>query len=670
VIFFIRRPELVRALLGAMLCLVIFMPVHAADDKQAADLPIDDVMQKVNAEQDEELYHQLTPWFQKSISFAEFGHVLRSVRARSGKLLTWKEQSSKGATRVYQVQGEKGSSIVTIAVGNEGRISGLRFTPVSSWSDLLSLRIFLILLSPTVIRLLMDRRRVRDTGKIRQSVCALFGAVVCPIVFMPMTPTFARIVALAVLGAACTLIVGNHEALELRLSRKKLQIVWTLFGAVFGLVVGLVMPPTLPTIDLVAIRQEVVNFFSDPVGSETPIGDIIAKTAFGAASALFFGNCTSFASWLGTGSLRGLGGRRAYPDYNGAARSDGRSGAWLAALVSDLRKRKKLVGLAARVMADGQLVACAAVGERQRGSGVSIELGDRWHVGSVTKSITATMIARLIESGKMQWSDSVGQRFPDAALHGSWKAVTLQQLLTHTAGAPANFSLPVRIKRPALGPECTCARRQAVIDVMASKPKYPPGARFAYSNVGYTIAGAMAETVTGVSWEDLVKREVFEPLELTAAGFGPPKSLSQTLDQPRGHRGMLAWKRSASDQEDNTPIMGPAGAIHMTLDDLSTYVTEHLRGELGTGKLLATETFKRLHSPELDDYACGWLKKAPTNQIPHITYWHNGSNTMWYALVVFIPNKNMTVAVTANDGDIVRAESAAWAVVEASANQF
>lgn len=208
------------------------------------------------------------------------------------------------------------------------------------------------------------------------------------------------------------------------------------------------------------------------------------------------------------------------------------------------------------------------------------------------------------------------------------------------------------------------------MNVIARKPKHRPGKKYAYSNVGYTIAGAMAETVTGVSWEDLVKREVFEPLKLTGAGFGPPKSPSQTLDQPRGHRGIYGWKTSASDEEDNTSIMGPAGTVHMTLSDLCTYAAEHLRGELGTGKLLATETYKRLHTPELGDYACGWVKKEPTDKIPHRLYWHNGSNTMWYALALFIPGKNLTVAVTANDGDIVRAEFAAWAVVDASANQF
>jgi CubicO group peptidase (beta-lactamase class C family) len=359
-----------------------------------------------------------------------------------------------------------------------------------------------------------------------------------------------------------------------------------------------------------------------------------------------------------------------HSSYDGDPRSDGPGGASLADLITGLRKENKLVGLAAIVMVDGKIMASAAHGERKIRSGVPIELGDRWHLGSITKSITATMIARLVESGQMKWTDTIGERFSEASIHADWKPVTLQQLLTHTSGAPANFAFGVRLKKPALGPECTRERRQAVIDVMAEKPAQPPGEKFAYSNVGYAIAGAMAESATGVSWEDLVKREVFEPLELKDAGFGPPKSPSKTLDQPRGHHGKSGWKTSANDDEDNTPIIGPAGTIHMTLGNLCQYATEHLRGELGAGKLLAAETYKRLHTPKLHEYACGWVVKQPTDEIPDTVYWHNGSNTMWYALVVFIPGKNMVVAVTANDGDIKAAESAAWKVVNASANQF
>jgi len=375
------------------------------------------------------------------------------------------------------------------------------------------------------------------------------------------------------------------------------------------------------------------------------------------------------ALFLAALAFLALEGEVFHSSFDGDPRSDGPGGASLADLVTELRKEHKLVGLAAMVMVDGKVMSSAADGERKIHSGVPIELGDRWHLGSITKSVTATMIARLVESGQMKWTDTIGERFPDASIHEDWKPVTLQQLLTHTSGAPANFSLGVMLKKPALGPECTRERRKAVMNVIAEKPAHRPGEKFAYSNVGYTIAGAMAESATGVSWEDLVKREVFEPLELKDAGFGPPKSPSKTLDQPRGHRVMYGRKASASDDDDNTPIMGPAGTIHMTLGNLCKYATEHLRGELGAGELLAAETFKRLHTPKLHDYASGWVVKQPTDEIPYTVYWHNGSNTMWYALVVFIPGKNMVVAVTSNDGDIKAAESAAWKVVNACANQ-
>ena len=351
----------------------------------------------------------------------------------------------------------------------------------------------------------------------------------------------------------------------------------------------------------------------------------------------------------------------------GPPRSSGPGGDSLASLITDLRKENELVGLAAMVMVGGQVEAAAADGERKQGSGVPIEIGDRWHLGSITKSITATMIARLVESGRMQWSDSIGEAFPDASIHEDWKPVTLKELLTHTAGAPANFSVVVALQEPAPGPERTRARREAVLKVLGKKPEFRPGEKFAYSNVGYTIAGAMAEKATGKAWEDLVKREVFEPLELTGAGFGPPESPDKTVDQPRGHKVLLGRKIAMDDEADNTPIIGPAGTIHMTLGDLCTYATEHLRGERGAGRLLSAETYKLLHTPGLGRYAFGWVIKEPGADIPHTVSWHNGSNTMWYALVAFIPDRNMVVAVTSNDGGRSKAEAAAWQIVEAQA---
>jgi CubicO group peptidase (beta-lactamase class C family) len=363
--------------------------------------------------------------------------------------------------------------------------------------------------------------------------------------------------------------------------------------------------------------------------------------------------------------------RQLISNYAGAPRSSGPAGDWLAKLIVDQRKEKHLVGLAAMVTVDGNVEAAAAYGERKVGSGASVEAGDRWHLGGISKSVTATMLARLVEAGKMKWTDTVGAAFPEDSVHEDWKSVTLQQLLTDTAGAPANFSLGVRRQHPALGPECTEARREAVADVLAEEPAYPPGKEYLYSSVGYTIAAAMAEQATGARWEELVKQEVFEPLCLADSGFGPPKSGDETLEQPRGHRVRLGGKAAAEDTEDNTSIIGPAATIHMSLPDLCTYAAEHLRGDLGEGKLLSAETYQLLHDRDFGPYSSGWIRRLEGDEDRrYAMYWHNGSNTMWYAFVTFIPEKKMVVAIASNDGDLDQAEAAAWEIVEASVKEF
>ncbi|GMW02165.1 MAG: hypothetical protein AMXMBFR84_33010 [Candidatus Hydrogenedentota bacterium] len=335
-----------------------------------------------------------------------------------------------------------------------------------------------------------------------------------------------------------------------------------------------------------------------------------------------------------------------------------------------LRDEKNLVGLAAMVMIDGRVIASAADGQRKARSGVPIEITDQWHLGSITKSITATMIARLIESGKMQWTDTIGTYFPEASVNEEWKSATLRHLLTHTSGAPANFPRGTQLQNPAPGAERVDARRETVLKLLAHKPDHTPGTHHAYSNAGYTIAGAMAEAAAGQPWEDLVTREVFEPLNLTSAGFGPPKSKDKPIEQPQGHNGIMGLKIGVGEDADNTPIIGPAGTAHMSLQDLCTYATEHMRGELGEGTILNADSYQRLHTPELDDYACGWVKDEGGARLRHTVYWHNGSNTMWYALVAFVPEKKMVVAVTSNDGDINSAEEAAWDIVNACGHQI
>lgn len=340
-------------------------------------------------------------------------------------------------------------------------------------------------------------------------------------------------------------------------------------------------------------------------------------------------------------------------------------------LVPKIRADKKLIGLGAMIMVDGKVIASAVSGERMRGGGVGLEVGDRWHLGSITKSMTATMIARLVEKQEIKWTTTVGECFGESIqMHADCRGITLEQLLTHTSGTPPNFPIVTQFQRPAEGKERVNARKTAVAAVLKKKPSSQPGKSFVYSNVGFTVAAAMVEEKTGKSWEDLIRQELFVPLSLTHAGFGPPKDGEKKLDQPRGHQKIGPFKRVAGQGDDNTPIMGPAGSVHMTLADLCAYGNEHLAGEHGKGKLLKAETYKQLHTPRKQNYAFGWLVPKENGVTDQRLIWHNGSNTMWYALLVLLPDRNAVVSVTSNDGDLKSAEDAAFQIVKEFANML
>lgn len=161
-----------------------------------------------------------------------------------------------------------------------------------------------------------------------------------------------------------------------------------------------------------------------------------------------------------------------------------------------LRSDAGLTGVAAAVMTDGVFEGVAVDGERQRGAGIEVAVDDRWHAGSIAKSMTATLMAVLEREGRLSFDTALPELLPGIEMAGSWRPCTLRHLLTHTAGAPANFPGKVLKAWPDTAEELVAARRRFIAEILAEGPESPCGERFAYSNVGYTIAGHIAETIT------------------------------------------------------------------------------------------------------------------------------------------------------------------------------
>ena len=101
---------------------------------------------------------------------------------------------------------------------------------------------------------------------------------------------------------------------------------------------------------------------------------------------------------------------------------------------------------------------------------------------------------------------------------------------------------------------------------------------------------------------------------------------------------------------DNLPVMGPAGTVHMSLEDWGKFVTEHLKGRRGKSEYLSQATFARLHTAIKGDYAMGWIT-ARRPWAGGIALNHTGDNTMNYANVWVAPEKGFAVLVATNQSE-------------------
>ena len=329
--------------------------------------------------------------------------------------------------------------------------------------------------------------------------------------------------------------------------------------------------------------------------------------------------------------------------------------------VAELRDDAGLTAVAVAVTIDGDLAGAAVSGERRRDSGVPVTVGDRWHMGSITKSMTATLLAVLEEDGLLSADDALTALLPDVEMAAGRSACTPAHLMTHTAGVAANFPAEAQDVWPETAEELVAERRRFVATALAGEPRSPCGERFLYSNVGYTVAGHIAETVAREPYETLLRNRVFAPLALTSAGFGAPKG-EHPGQQPVGHFVLPNGTRVPFDpferRADNTPLVAPAGTAHMTIGDLARYGAVHLDGEYGSDPvLLSRSSWRWLHAPFLNGYARGWVRDE-RDWAGGPVIWHNGSNTLWYALLMLLPAKNMVLAFVTNDGAIEAAHTA------------
>jgi D-alanyl-D-alanine carboxypeptidase len=206
-----------------------------------------------------------------------------------------------------------------------------------------------------------------------------------------------------------------------------------------------------------------------------------------------------------------------------------------------------------------------------------LEPGDRFRIGSVTKTFVAVIVLQLVDEGTLTLEDTVERRLPGLLPGG--EGITLRELLSHTSGLPDYVDdLPV-----STDPDW---RPRDLIELALADPQGSPR-RFSYASTNYLVLQLVIEETTGTELGEQLEQRIFEPLRLEETSFEPGSARGERAHgyRPPSHGGVVTGRPVDVSDEPATWAWG-AGAIVSTADDVARFFRALLQGEVVPLELL------------------------------------------------------------------------------------
>ena len=280
----------------------------------------------------------------------------------------------------------------------------------------------------------------------------------------------------------------------------------------------------------------------------------------------------------------------------------------------------------------------------------------KFRLGSVSKQFNAMAIMLLQQQGKLSVQDSVCNYVP--ACPNAWKLVTIHHLLTHTSGIPSYTEFPDNDDFERKPMTVT-----ATIERFKNKPlEFKPGERFHYDNSGYALLGYIVELVSGKSYEEFLRENIFAPLGMLNSGYDHPRTILK--HRAAGYARRRDALVNATYMEMDTPFS--SGALYSTVEDI--YLWDQA---LDTEKLLKRQALAVMFTPMTDEefgwhgytrYGYGWHIMRQFNR--RLVY-HTGHISGFVAYIGRYPEDKVSIIILSNreDASVRRASRDLGAIV-------
>jgi len=334
-------------------------------------------------------------------------------------------------------------------------------------------------------------------------------------------------------------------------------------------------------------------------------------------------------------------------------------------------------GLAALVRKDGGSMYAKGFGVRDLRTKARIDAHTNFRLASFTKQFTAMAIMLLVHDKKLRYDQTLTEVFPQFPAYG--KKTTIRNLLNHTGGLPDYEVLMEAAEKSQGGASWSPEHQIQDDEVLAllekeSKSKFPPGARWSYSNSGYVVLGLIVANASGQSYADFLHARIFAPLRMDHT-IVYMRGKNEVTNRAYGHT-READSFCETDQSATSATLGDGG-IYSNLEDLAKWddaLRKHtllsaaemapalVPAELADGSSTlwpaGSASEDNLHPGKPVTYGFGWFLD-PYEAVPltsygqHARMWHTGG-TMGFRTVIerFTEADGLTVIVLCNRTDL------------------
>ncbi len=325
--------------------------------------------------------------------------------------------------------------------------------------------------------------------------------------------------------------------------------------------------------------------------------------------------------------------------------------------VEKIRADWKVPGLAIAIVKDGEVIYAKGHGQRDVARNLPMTADTLLPIGSSTKAFTTAVMAALVDEGKLDWEKPIRTWIPWFKLQDpvATDRMTPLDLVTHRSGMPRHDSLWYN---------ATMGRKEMVRRLQYLEPNKDFRTDFQYNNAMFLTAGYLTEEITGKSWEDSVREQIFQPLAMKRANFSVEVTQKDAdFSQPYREEKDGTVKQIPYRGITN---VGPAGSINASVNEVAAWVAMHLAKGTYQGKqVLSPTSVAFLHTPKMvlgtpqtkpevvpGGYAPGWFTDVYRG---HQRIHHGGNIDGFSAMVMMVPDANLGIVVLTNmDGTPTR----------------